>query len=96
MYALEIWISILQVRSDNPFEDWRPAGAAIIVDLLSRIQRSALPPIHFLLKLEWDHLGHCFAYDSRVSILEVINVEDNYDIPYNQKYIVATSTKIRV
>ena len=64
-------------------------------DPLARIQSSAFPPISFLSKSEWKRLGNCPASDLNFSSAEVMDVEDKYDIPYNQQYIVATSTKSR-
>ena len=62
---------------------------------LSRIQRSAFPPISFLSKLEWKSLGNCPASYLKFSSAEVMYVEDKYYISYNQKYLVDTSTKNR-
>ena len=90
MYALVICIRVRHVRSDNPFRYWRPSGAAIMFDLLERIQHSAFPPISFLLKLEWKRLGNCPASDLKFSSAEVMDVEDKYDTPYNHQHLVST------
>ena len=52
MNALVIWIKVRHVRSDNTFEDWRPEGAAIMLELFDNIHRRAFPPINFLSKSE--------------------------------------------
>ena len=62
------------MRSANPFENLRPAGAAITFDPLERIHHSAFPPISFLSKLEWNRLGNCPASDLKFSSTEVIDV----------------------
>ena len=50
--ARAIWVIVRQVRSSNPFEDWRPAGAAIMFELFESIHRREFPPINFLSKSE--------------------------------------------
>ena len=50
--ALDMWIKVRHVRLDNPFEDWRPEGAAIMLELFKRIHQRAFPPINFLSKSE--------------------------------------------
>ena len=62
-------------------------------DLLARIHRSAFPTIIFLSKSEVKHLGNFPASDLKCSSVEVMDVGDKYEIPYNQQYRVATSTK---
>ena len=74
MYDITIWIRVHHVRSANPFEDWHPAGAAIMFDLLAKIQHSAFPPISFLSKLEWKRLGNCTHYYLKMSSAEVMDV----------------------
>ena len=64
-------------------------------DLLARIHRSAFPTIIFLSKSEVKHLGNFPASDLKFSSVEVIDVEDKYDITYNQQYRIATPTKSR-
>ena len=59
-------------------------------DTLARVQKSAFPHISFLSKLEWKLLGNCPDSDLEFSSAECIDVEDKYDIPYIQKYLVAT------
>ena len=52
-------------------------------DPLASIKRSALSPISFLSKLEWNCLGNCPASYFKVYSGEVINVEDRDDISYS-------------
>ena len=65
-----------------------------MIDLLARIQPSDLPPIFFLSKYKWNHLGNFPTSDFKVSGVEAINVEDKDDIPYIQHYLVVTSKKV--
>ena len=90
--ARAIWIIVRQVSSYNPFEDWRLAGAAIIFEPFDSIHRRAFPPINLLSKLEWNLWGRRPAYALNNSSADVIAVDDKDDIPYNQNYLVATST----
>ena len=83
------------MHSTNTFKYWHPYGAAVIFDPLERIQRSAFLPIGFLSKLKWKLLGDCPASYLKFSSAEVMDVEDKNDIPYNQQYLVPTSTKCR-
>ena len=48
-----------------------------------------------MLKSEWNRLGNFPASDLKISSVEFIDVEDKYDIPYSQNYLVDTSTKSR-
>ena len=50
------------------------------------------PPINFLSKLEWNLWGRRPVSALNNSRADVIDVDDKYDIPYNQQYLVATST----
>ena len=50
MNARAIWTKVRHVRSANPFEDWRPVGAAMMLELFDSIHRREFPPINFLLK----------------------------------------------
>ena len=50
--ARAIWIIVRQVRSDNQFEDWRPAGAAIMFETFESIHWRTFSPINFLSKSE--------------------------------------------
>ena len=81
--------------SANLFRCLWPAVAAIMFDLLEKIQHSTFPPISFLSKSEWNILVNCTASDLKVSSAEVIDVEYKDEIPSIQHYLVATSTKIR-
>ena len=83
------------MRSANTLDDLRPSGYDIMLDLLAKIQSSAFPPISFLSKSEWNCLGNCPASELKIYSAEVIDVEDKYDNPYIQMYLVATSTKSR-
>ena len=48
MNSLAIWIKVRYVRYANPFEYWRPEGAAIMLELFGSIHRRAFPKINFL------------------------------------------------
>ena len=89
---LAIWIKVRHVRSDNPFEDWSPAGAAIMLEPFDSIHQRAFPPINFLSKSEWNRWGRRPGYALNFSSAEVIDVGYGEDIPYSQQYRVATST----
>ena len=67
----------------------------MVFDPFESIQSRALPPINFLSNLEWKHLGKRPTYYLDFFSAEVMDVDDREDIPYNQQYIVDTSTKIR-
>ena len=67
----------------------------MILEPFHRIHRREFPLTNFLLKSEWNHWGKCPASDLNCSSAEVIDVDDRYDIPYSQQYLVATSTKSR-
>ena len=90
MNARSIWVKVIHVRYANPFEDWRPAGAAIMLELFDNIHQRAFPLINFLSKLEWNRWGRCPASALKCSIAEVIYVGDSEDILYSQHYLVAT------
>ena len=79
----------------NPFEDWRPAGAAMMLEMFEMIHRRAFTPINLLSKSEWNRWGKRPASDFNCSSTEVIDVDDIYEIPYIQQYLVDTSTKSR-
>ena len=51
MNALDILIKVLQVSLFIALEDWKPAGSAMMFELLERIQQRDLPPTSFLSKL---------------------------------------------
>ena len=46
--ALTVWIKVRHVRSANPFKDWRPAVAVIMLEPFYSIHWRAFPPINFL------------------------------------------------
>ena len=54
MNALAVWDKVRHVCSANPFEDWRPEGAAVMLELepFDIIHRRSFPPINFLSKSE--------------------------------------------
>ena len=60
----------------------------MMFDPLTRILKCYFLPKAFMLKSEWNRLGKCPVSDYKVSSEGVIDVEDNYDILYSQKYIV--------
>ena len=96
MYAIAILFRVRQARSADSFKYWRKAEYAIMFDPLERIQSRDFPPIIFMSKLEWNHLGNFHASDLKVYSAEVIDVDDKGDIPYIQKCLVTTPTKSRV
>ena len=76
-----IWIKLRHVRSANPFEDWRPATASMMLEPFHNIHRRAFPPINFLSKSElnrWDRrpISALNSYNA-----EVIDVDDSDKIP---------------
>ena len=81
------------MRFANPFKDWRPAGAAMMLEPFDRIKCREFTPINFLLKLEWNRWGKRLASDLNGYSSEVMGVHDRDDIPYSHKYLDATSTK---
>ena len=87
-----IRIIVLQVRSANPFEDWRTSGAEIMFEPFESIHWRAFTPINFLLKSEWNIWGRRPTSALNNSSADVIDVDDKDDIPYNQQYLVATCT----
>ena len=95
MNALAIWIKVCHVRSSNPFEYWRPAGAAIMLELFDIIYRWAFPPINFLSNSEWNWWGRRPESPLSFSSAEVIDMDNSEDIPYSQQYLVSTSTRSR-
>ena len=50
--ARAIWIIVRQVRSANTFEDWRPVGAAMMLEPFDSIHQREFPPINLLSKSE--------------------------------------------
>ena len=84
---LAIWIRVCHVRSTNTFEDWSPAGTAIILEPFKRIHRRAFPPINFLSKSDWNCWGKRPASDLVFSSAEVVDMDDSDAIPYIQKYL---------
>ena len=56
------------------------------------IHLRSFPPINFLSKLEWNLCVRRPESDLNNSIADVIGVDDKDNIPYNQHYLVATST----
>ena len=76
-----IWIIVPQVRSVNPFEDWRPAGAARMLEPFEIIDRREFPLINFQSKLEWNLWGRRPASGLNNSNANVIDVDDNDYIP---------------
>ena len=48
MNALVIWIKVRHVHYVNPLEDWRPAGAAIMLEPFYSIHRREFLQIDFL------------------------------------------------
>ena len=83
---------VRQVHSSSPFEYWRPDGAAIMFEPFESIHRRAFPPINFLSKSEWNLWDRRPASALNNSSVDVIDVDDKDDIPYNQHYLVATPT----
>ena len=83
MYALDIWIRVLHVRSANLFMDWRPVGATVMFYPFERIQRSAFPLINFLSKSKCNRLGKRPVSDLKCFSAEVMDVDDRDDIPYS-------------
>ena len=92
MNALAIWIKVRHVRSANPFKDWRPLWALIMLETFDSIPRREFWPINFLSKSEWNRWGRHPASTLNCSSAEVIEVDDSEDIPYIHQYLVATST----
>ena len=90
MNARYIWVKAIHVRSANPFEDWCPAGAAIMLEPFDNIHRRAFPPINFLSKLEWNRWGRRPTSALKCYIAEVIDVDDSEEILYIQQYLVST------
>ena len=93
--AHDICIIVRHVLSANPFEDWWPSGAAIMLEPFDSIHRRAFPSINFLSKSEWNLWGKRPASSLNSSNANVMDVYDNYNIPHIQQYLVATSTNIR-
>ena len=60
----------------------------MMFDPLENIQPCDFLPKTFMLKSEWNRLGNFPVSDLKVSSEEVIDVEDNYEILYIQKYLV--------
>ena len=77
---------VRQVRSASTFEDWRPAGAAIMFEPFESIHRRAFPPIRFLSKWVWNLWGRRPASALINSRADVIDEDDKDDIPYNTRY----------
>ena len=50
--ACAIWIIVRQVLSADPFEYWRPAGAAMMFEPFESIHWREFTPINFLSNLE--------------------------------------------
>ena len=74
--AHAICIIVRQVSFANPFEDWRPAEAAIMFESFESIHWREFPPINFLSKSEWNQLGSHPASALNNSSADVINVDD--------------------
>ena len=79
--ACAIWIILRHVLSANTFEDWRPAEAEMMLEPFDSIHRRKFTPINFLLKLEWNLWGRRPASSFDVSNDNVIDADDNDDIP---------------
>ena len=90
-----IWIIVRHVRSANPLEFWRPAEAMIMLEPFDSIHQRAFTPINFLSKSEWNLWGRHPTSALNGSNADVIDVDDNDVISYNQHYLVATSTSSR-
>ena len=69
------------MRSTNPLEDWRPAGAAMMLEPFDSIHQRSFPPINFLSKLERNLWGRCPASSLNNYNADVIDVDDNDYIP---------------
>ena len=81
MNACAIWIRVRNVHSANPFEDCRPAGAAMMLETFDNIHPREFPLINFLLKSEWNRWGRRPASALNSSNAEVIDVDDSDEIP---------------
>ena len=79
--ARAIWIIVRHLRSANPFEDWRPAGAAMMLETFDSIHQREFPPITFLSKSEWNLWGRCPASALNSSNSVVIDGDANDYIP---------------
>ena len=62
----------------------------MMLEPFDSIHRREFPPINLLSKLEWNLWGRRTASALNISNADVIDVDDNDDIPYSQKYLVAT------
>ena len=76
-----IWIIVRHVRSANSFEDWQPAGAAMMLEPFDSIHRRAFPPINFPSKSKWNLWGRRTASALNSSNADIIEVDDNDDNP---------------
>ena len=94
MNYLAIWIKLRHVISANPFEYWRPAGAAIMLEPFDSIHRREFLQIDFLSDSEWNQWGSQPTSTLNCSSAKFIAVDDSEDIPYSQQCLVATSTRI--
>ena len=55
--ARSIWIIVRHVSSANPFQNWRPPGAAMMLERFDNVHQRAFPPINFLSNSEWNQGG---------------------------------------
>ena len=79
--ARAIWIIVLHVRSYNPFETWRQAGGAMMLEPFDIIHQRAFPTIDFLSKSDWNLWGRRPAYALNSYNADVIDVGNNDYIP---------------
>ena len=93
--ALAIRIRVYYVRYTNPFEDWRPAGVAIMLELLDNIHWRSFPLINLLSKLEWNRWGMRTVFALNCSNAEVKDVDVSDNILYIQLFLLRTSTRSR-
>ena len=84
------------MRSSSPFKYWCPAGVAIMFEPFENIHHKSFPPINLLSKSEWNIWGRRPTSALNNSRVDVINVDDKDDIPYNQHYLVCLSVCLSV
>ena len=72
------------MSSANPFEYWRLAGAAMMLEPFESIQRREFPLINFRSKSEWNRWSKHPTSNLNCYTAEVINVDDRVDIQYRQ------------
>ena len=80
MNARVIWIKVRRVRSASPFEDWSPAGAAMMLEPFDNINRREFTLFNLLSKSEWNRWGRRPASTLNIFNAEFIDVDDSDDI----------------